>query len=94
MLRILSARILPDYKIWIQYSDGVEGQIDLSYLVGKGIFSAWEDKEVFQNFRVVNGRSVAWTDEMDLCADALYLEMTGKTAQDIFSKLKTESVNA
>ena len=94
MLKISSAKALSGYKIWIQYSDGVEGEVDLTHLVGKGIFSAWEDANVFQNFQVENGRSITWTDEIDLCADSLYLEMTGKTPEDIFPKLRAEDVNA
>ena len=94
MLKISSAKALPDYKIWIQYSDGVEGEVDLSYLVGKGVFSAWKDANVFQTFRVENGRSITWTDEIDLCADSLYLEITGKAPEDIFPKLRMEDVNA
>ena len=94
MLKILSAKALFDYKIWIQYSDGVEGEVDLSHLVGKGVFSAWKEANVFQNFRVEYGRSISWSEEIDLCADSLYLEMTGKAPEDIFPKLKMEDVNA
>ncbi len=94
MIKIISAKACADYKIWIQYSDGVEGEVDLSHLVGKGIFSAWKDASVFQNFQVENGRVIIWTDEIDLCADSLYLEITGKTPEDIFSILKMENVNA
>ena len=94
MLKISSAKALSDYKIWIQYSDGVEGEVDLSHLVGKGVFSAWKDENVFQNFRVDNGRSITWTDEIDLCADSLYLEITGKAPEDIFPNLRMEDMNA
>ena len=93
MLKISSAKALSDYKIWIQYSDEIEGEVDLSHLVGKGVFSIWKDMDVFQDFRIENGRSLAWSNEVDLCADALYLEITGKTPEEIFSKLKMEDVN-
>ena len=92
MLKISSAKALSDYKIWIQYSDEIEGEVDLSHLVGKGVFSIWKDMDVFQDFRIENGRSLAWSNEVDLCADALYLEITGKTPEEIFSKLKMEDV--
>ena len=94
MLKISSAKALSNYKIWIQYSDGIEGEVDLSHLVGKGVFSAWKDANVFQNFRVENGRSIHWTDDIDLCADALYLEITEKKPEDIFPKLKLVDANA
>ncbi len=94
MIKIISAKASADYKIWIQYSDGVEGEVDLSHLVGKGVFSAWKDANVFRNFQVKNGRFIIWTDEIDLCADSLYLEITGKTPENIFPKLRMENVNA
>ena len=94
MVKITSAKALSDYKIWIKYSDGVEGEVDLSHLVGKGVFSSWEDINVFQNFHIENGRAITWTDQIDLCADALYLQVTGKTPEELFPNLKMEDVNA
>ena len=94
MVKITSAKALSDYKVWIEYSDGVEGEVDLSHLVGKGVFSSWEDINVFENFHIENGRSIAWNNQIDLCADALYLQITGKTPEELFPNLKTEDVNA
>lgn len=94
MLKITSAKARTGHKIWLRYSDGVEGEVDLSHLVGKGVFSAWKNKKAFQNFRVKNGRVVIWTDEIDLCADSLYLEITGKAPEDVFPMLRMENVNA
>ena len=94
MVRILSARALKDYTIWIRYSDGVEGEVDLSHLVGKGVFSIWEDPNVFQMLQVENGRFITWTEGADLCADSLYLDMTGKSPGDIFPRLKVDSTDA
>ena len=31
------------YRIWLRYSDGVAGEIDLSHLVGKGVFKIWDE---------------------------------------------------
>ena len=35
MYKINKLKVLSDYKIWLKYSDGTEGIIDLSDLVGK-----------------------------------------------------------
>jgi hypothetical protein len=32
-----------NYQIWIKYSDGIQGVVDLSDLVGKGVFAVWKD---------------------------------------------------
>ena len=34
---------------------------------------------------------VAWNDEIELCADSLYLELTGKSARKMFPGLPTGS---
>ena len=31
--------------------------------------------------------AVAWNDEIELCADSLYLELTGKAAEEVFQGL-------
>ena len=43
---------LEGFRIWLRYSDGVEGKIDLARLSGSGVFSAWDDRG---NIRVREG---------------------------------------
>jgi len=40
MFKPIQVKVLPNYKLWVKYTDGVEGEIDLSHLVGKGVFSS------------------------------------------------------
>lgn len=71
------------YRIWLRYADGVEGEVDLSDLAGKGVFTAWNDRRFFERVYISEWRSIAWSDEIELCPDALYMEITGKTAEEI-----------
>ena len=32
------------YRIWLSYSDGAAGEVDLSDLAGSGVFAAWNDR--------------------------------------------------
>lgn len=41
MPRPIEVHALPNFRVWLRYHDGVEGQIDLSDLVGLGVFRAW-----------------------------------------------------
>jgi hypothetical protein len=87
--RITFARALPGYRLRLRYDDGVEGAVDLSADVGKGVFSLWCDPEAFARFRVSeDGRSVIWSEAVDACADALYLTLTGLAPEDLFPALK------
>jgi hypothetical protein len=92
--KILEARPLDGYKIWLEFEDGVSGEVDLSHLAGKGIFTLWKNDENFKNVSMENGRRLAWSDEIDLDADSLYLKITGKKPEELFPALKEESTYA
>ena len=93
-MKVTALKPLPDYRLWLRFSDGVEGSIDLSGRVGRGVFAIWRDPAVFARVKVGEFGQPAWSDEVDLCADALYLEVTGREPADLFSKLKTEAAHA
>ena len=82
------------YRIWLRYADGVEGEVDLSHLVGKGVFAAWRDRAFFERVRIGAGRTIAWNEEIDLCPDALYLRLTEKRPEDLFPALKEQTAHA
>ena len=71
------------YRIWLRYADGVAGEIDLSHLAGKGVFNIWDEPGYFQKVHITSHRAIAWDDEIELCADALYLELTGKPVEEV-----------
>jgi hypothetical protein len=88
--KLLEAKPLNGYKIQLKFADGVNGEVDLSPLVGKGVFAFWEKAENFKKVTIENGRWLEWSDEIDLDADALYLKLTGKKADELFPALKEE----
>ena len=94
MIRPILVKALPDYRIYIKFSDGAEGEVDLSDLAGQGVFKAWEDPRAFEAVRIGPGRQVQWGDEIELCPDALYLRLTGKTPEEVFPELQREITHA
>ena len=76
------------YRIWLRYSDGVSGEVDLSDMAGRGVFKVWLDRTFFEGVHVSGHGSIAWSDDIELCADALYMELTGKSAEELFRALK------
>lgn len=88
MPKLIEVKPLENYRIWVKYSDGVEGVVDLSDLVGKGVFAAWNDYREFQKVHVGPSGEIAWSEEIDLCPDAIYLKITGKKPEDLFPKLR------
>lgn len=94
MLRIVHAEALPKYRLRLRYADGVEGEVDLSHLVGKGVFQMWNDPDAFQRVTIGSAGEVRWSDDVDLCADSLYMQITGKSPEELFLNLREAPVDA
>ena len=94
MHEISRVTVLDDYKLDLTFDDGQSGIVDLSSQVGKGVFAAWNDPAVFESVRIGPSGELLWGDDIDLCADSLYLEVTGKRPEDIFPALKREDAYA
>ena len=65
------------FRIWLCYSDGAVGEVDLSHLAGRGVFGARRERSFFECVRVTEYDAIAWGEEIELCPDALYLRITG-----------------
>ena len=82
------------WRIWLRYEDGAEGEIDLSDVALRGVFAEWSNRAFFESVHVTPHGSVAWSEEIELCADALYLELTGKPAEAVMPGLRAREANA
>lgn len=94
MKKVLSLKVLPGYRLDLTFDDGVSGVVDLSHLVGKGVFDSWRDASVFESVRIGTDGELVWGEQIDLCPDSLYLRVTGKTPEDIFPALRHEHSHA
>ena len=83
MIQPVSVQPRPGYRIWIEFSDGAAGEIDLSDLAGRGVFAAWNEPGCFDKVHVAPHRAIAWNDDIELCPDALYMEITGKSFEEL-----------
>jgi len=94
MRKISEAKVLQGYCLQLVFDDGVRGVVDLSGLVGKGIFAIWRDRRIFEQVRIGSFGELTWGDQIDLCPDALYLKATGKKPEEVFPALRCESTYA
>jgi hypothetical protein len=94
MHRITEAKVLENYRLHLAFDDGVCGAVDLSDLVGKGVFSLWRDYHAFEQVRIGSSGELVWDDQIDLCPDSLYLKVTGKKPEDVFPNLTHEPIHA
>jgi hypothetical protein len=84
MFRIVEARPLENLRVWLRFADGVTGEVDLSHLRGQGVFQGWEEPGAFARVTIGTGGELRWGEEIDLCPDALYMRVTGKTPEELF----------
>ncbi len=78
MVRPTSVTPLDGFRLKLVYTDGVEGMIDLSKNVGRGVFAPLAKPEFFCKVRLGDHGQIAWNDEIELCPDSAYLEITGR----------------
>ena len=83
MIRPTEVEARRDYRIWLCYSDGTSGEVSLAHLAGQGVFAAWKEKAFFENVYLTDARAIAWSEDIELCPDALYLQLTGKSVEDV-----------
>ena len=67
-------------RLRIAYPDGVEGVIDLSREVGHGVFAPLADEAFFRTVHIGEFGQIVWSEEIEICPDAAYREITGKSA--------------
>jgi hypothetical protein len=91
MFEPLEVNSLSEYRIWIRYADGEEGEVDLSHLAGQGVFKLWEDEQKWKNVRIAEDGAIRWSKEVELCPDATYLKLTGKSPEEVFPNLKSKA---
>lgn len=65
--KIVACKAKPGYRVWIRFDDGLEGEVDLSHLVGNGVFEAWKSVEFFNKVHVdPKTDTLSWGEEIDL----------------------------
>ena len=94
MIRPTNVAALEDYRIWIRYSDGSAGEVDLAHLAGHGVFSAWNDSRFFKDVHLGPAGAIAWGEDIELCPDAVYMELTGKPLEEVMSGVKLQAERA
>ena len=94
MRKISKVEVLQGYRLELAFDDGVSGVVDLSDLVGKGVFALWRDRHAFEQVRIGSIGELVWGDQIDLCPDSLYLKATGKKPEEVFPALRREPAPA
>jgi hypothetical protein len=72
--RVRQVEARPEFRLWVRFNDGTEGDVDMTGLVHSsraGVFAALRDEMLFRQVRLECG-AVTWPGEIDLAPDAMY----------------------
>ena len=94
MPKLLNVEPRENYRIYVEYDDGERGEVDLSDDAGKGVFKIWDEPGVFERVYITDFNAIGWSDELDLCPNAVYFQLTGKTPEEMMPGLRAQAVDA
>ena len=80
MVRPTRVEAVSGYRLQVTYADGVTGVIDLSADVGRGVFAPLADEAFFRTVHIGRYGQIAWSEDIEICPDAAYIDITGKAA--------------
>ena len=83
MIRPNKIEALSGFRIRLAYPNGIEGVIDLSADVGRGVLAPLADEAFFQTVHSGRFGQIAWSEDIEICPDAAYQEIVGRTATGI-----------
>ena len=76
MIKPISVKALEKYHIWIEYEDGLNGELDLSSLLGLKVFEQFYDKEFFSQVHIdEETHAITWSEQVDICPVSAYKDI-------------------
>jgi hypothetical protein len=73
MIRVVDARHVAGYILWLRFSDGVEGEVDLAGELEGPMFEPLRDPAVFRSFIVhPDLHTITWPNGADLAPEFLH----------------------
>lgn len=93
-MRVTKVTPVAGYHLDVEFDDGARGIADLSDYAGVGVFAAWLKPGLFEQVAITSDGALAWPGDLDLCPDALYMRVTGKTPDEVFPRLRHQPAYA
>jgi len=73
MINVTEGRYLHDYVLWLRFSDGAEGEVDLAHELTGKIFAPLRDQKVFARVSVHSElRTITWPNGADFAPEFLH----------------------
>ncbi len=73
MIRLAEARYVRDFVLWLRFTDGVEGEVDLRGELTGPVFEPLRDVQTFRSFQVhPDLHTVTWPNGADFAPEFLH----------------------
>jgi hypothetical protein len=73
MVKVTHAKYVRDYVVWLKFSDGVAGEVDLQEELFGEVFEPLKNKEYFKNFVLhEDWLTIAWPNGADFAPEFLH----------------------
>lgn len=72
MIRLVAAQARPEHKLYLEFSDGVRGELDLSTRLFGPVFAPLRDDKLFAQVTIDEFGAPCWPNGADLAPDAAY----------------------
>jgi len=79
MNRVAKVEALDNYRLFIEFSDGVKGTVNLADRLFGAVFQPLKDPAFFAQVGLDEFGAVCWPNGADLAPDALYRRITTGT---------------
>jgi hypothetical protein len=70
-LHIEEAKYLNGHRVWVKFSDGTEGQVDLRNELDGPIFEPLKDPDYFKRF-TLEGHTLTWPNGADFAPEYIH----------------------
>lgn len=71
---VIELKVEESYRLWVKFSDGVNGIVDMSNDTFAGVFAPLKDPQFFKT-AYIEGGAVTWPNGVDIAPDAMHEEL-------------------
>ena len=90
LVRPVEVEARDGWRVWVAFADGVSGEVDLSDMAEEPICAAWRDPAFWKSVQITDYRAVAWSDDIELCPDSVYAELTGMMLREMYPRSESQ----
>ena len=93
LMDVVSVEPRGDYRLWLRFQDGTEGEIDLQpELIFRGVFAPLRDPAYFAQVRVnPDLGTICWPNDADWDPLVLYSLLTRRPIETLLARFNTRT---